>query len=125
MRFSAAATLISLSTVLSTALGASYYPPILTPTSADVWVGGGTYSASWYVSDCLSKPRPSAPSQSCSPPAFPPRRNQTLPAGVSSTVAATTAQPRIGFLIESAASETGYISYWRTLILSGNLTEHP
>ncbi|KAM0747881.1 hypothetical protein T439DRAFT_85282 [Meredithblackwellia eburnea MCA 4105] len=59
---------------LSTLASATYYPPFLTPKAGDIWQGsnGHSYKISW---------------------------NQTLPHGVSSSQAASSATLVLGFLV--------------------------
>lgn len=47
MRFSTPAALLSLSALVSTTLGATYYPTILTPSEGESWVSGESRSISW------------------------------------------------------------------------------
>jgi len=49
MRFSTPAALLSLSALVSSAVGATYYPDMLTPVAGEKWVGGESRSVSWYV----------------------------------------------------------------------------
>lgn len=49
MRFSTPAALVSLSALVSSALGATYYPALLTPTDGEAWVAGESRSVSWSV----------------------------------------------------------------------------
>lgn len=116
MRFSTPAALLSLSALVSTALGATYYPTILTPTEGEAWVAGESRSVSWYVLNTFCSyrdPTLLAVLTHSSGGTSLQRRSQTIPEWAASETIAETAELRMGFLVASAASSTGYAAYWR------------